>query len=408
MSNVVAGQLDIGHWSFTILEPHALKKIDFLLLAAVVLLSLWGCLTIYSAKDYREPTATQAGRARFVASGNTAEATFPPASSFAKKQAVWLVVGLCLMAGLMRVDYHLWGMASRWIYLANVLFLLLVLVVGREVKGAQRWIFLGPVQLQPSEFAKVAIILTLAVFLHKNYERIHQPKTVLWGGAHILLPWLLIFKQPDLGTSLTFIAIWFGMMFVAGARWWHLGTVLLCGILLFAIAWKMDVIKPYQKSRLTAFLNAEAVANKEGYHITQAQIAIGAGGLHGQGLFRGSQNRLNFIPEDYTDFIFPVVAEEWGFVGSVVLLCLYFVVLWRGLTLMRESESVYGSLVAGGIFSLLAFHIFVNVGMTLRLTPITGVPLPFFSYGGSAMLTFLIAVGILESIAIRRQRMMFR
>jgi rod shape determining protein RodA len=170
----------------------------------------------------------------------------------------------------------------------------------------------------------------------------------------------------------------------------------------------MDVIKPYQKSRLTAFLNAEAVANKEGYHITQAQIAIGAGGLHGQGLFRGSQNRLNFIPEDYTDFIFPVVAEEWGFVGSVVLLCLYFVVLWRGLTLMRESESVYGSLVAGGIFSLLAFHIFVNVGMTLRLTPITGVPLPFFSYGGSAMLTFLIAVGILESIAIRRQRMMFR
>ncbi len=389
------------------LETSVLKKIDFLLLAAVVLLSGWGCLTIYSAKDYREPTKP-AARAQFTATGGAAEADAPPTTGFAKKQAVWLGVGLCLMVGLMRVDYHLWGMASRWIYLVNFLMLVIVLLVGREVKGAQRWIFLGPIQLQPSEFAKVAIILTLAAYLHKNYERIHHPKTVLWGGLHVLVPWLLIFKQPDLGTSLTFITIWFGMMFVAGARLWHLGAVMLCGVLLFAVAWKTDVIKPYQKERLTAFLSKEVATDKEGYHITQAQIAIGSGGLSGQGLFRGSQNRLNFIPEDHTDFIFPVVAEEWGLVGSVALLCLYCLMLWRSLTLMLTAESLYGALVAGGIFAMFAFHVFVNVGMTLKLMPITGVPLPFFSYGGSHMLAFLMAIGILESVAMRRQGMTFR
>ncbi|MCS6862130.1 MAG: rod shape-determining protein RodA, partial [Abditibacteriales bacterium] len=298
--------------------------------------------------------------------------------------------------------------ASRWIYLVNVLMLVLVLLVGREVKGAQRWIFLGPIQLQPSEFAKVALILTLAAYLHKNYDRIRQPKTVLWGGLHIIVPWLLVFKQPDLGTSLTFIAIWFGMMFVAGARLWHLGAAMLCGVLLFIVAWKTDVIKPYQKERLTAFLSKEVAPDKEGYHITQAQIAIGAGGLSGQGLFHGSQNRLNFIPEDHTDFIFPVVAEEWGFIGAMLLLCLYLVVLWRGLTIMLTGESLYGVLIAGGIVALLAFHILVNVGMTLKLMPITGVPLPFFSYGGSHLLTFFMAIGILESVAMRRRGMTFR
>lgn len=389
------------------MEASALKKIDFLLLAAVVLLSGWGCLTIYSAKDYREPTK-MAARAPFTAAGGAAEADAPPATSFAKKQAVFLIVGLCLMAGLMRVDYHLWGMASRWIYLVNFLMLLIVLLVGREVQGAQRWIFLGPIQLQPSEFAKIAIILTLAAYLHKNYERIRHLKTVVWGLLHIAGPWLLIFKQPDLGTSLTFIAIWFGMMFVAGARLGHLGAVMLCGVLLFAVAWKTDVIKPYQKERLTAFLSKDVATDKEGYHITQAQIAIGAGGLSGQGLFRGSQNRLNFIPEDHTDFIFPVVAEEWGLMGAVALLCLYCWMLWRTLTIMLTAESLYGALIAGGIFTLLAFHVLVNVGMTLKLMPITGVPLPFFSYGGSHLLTFLMAIGILESVAMRRQGMTFQ
>lgn len=388
------------------METSALKKIDFLLLAVVVLLSGWGCLTIYSAKDYREPTK-QVARAPFTAAGG-AGVDAPPASSFAKRQAAFLLIGLGLMVGLMRVDYHLWGMASRWIYLVNFLMLVIVLLVGREVKGAQRWIFLGPIQLQPSEFAKVAIVLTLAAYLHKNQERIRHPKTVLWGGLHVLVPWLLVFKQPDLGTSLTLLAIWFGMMFVAGARLWHLGAVMLCGVLLFVVAWKTGIIKPYQKERLTAFLSQDVAPDKEGYHITQAQIAIGAGGLSGQGLFHGSQNRLNFIPEDHTDFIFPVVAEEWGLMGSAALLCLYCLMLWRILTLMLTAESLYGVLVAGGLFAMLAFHVFVNVGMTLKLMPITGVPLPFFSYGGSHLLTFLIAIGILESVAMRRQGMTFR
>ncbi len=392
------------------------RDLDWLLLALVLALSTWGCFTIFSATRPREDAAARVTST--VTSGAAVNATSgTPAAPVAAqsgilKQVIWILLGLCAIGLLASVDYQFLMHLQFWIYTSSLALLALLLVLPRSIaptiNGAKSWIVLGPLgSLQPSELSKAAVIVTLAAFLCRRQERISEFKTLFWSLLYVSPLLLLILKQPDFGTMLTVLAIWFGMLFFGGARLWHLGLVALVGVMLFGAAWKMDVLKPHQKARLSVFLdtNPSTRSGKEsGYHIKQSQIAIGAGQITGQGWQRGLQNRAGYVPEKTTDFIFAVVAEEWGFMGGATLLFLYLMLLFRSAMLAMTTDNYFGVLIAGGFTSLIAFHTVVNLGMTMRVMPITGVPLPFFSYGGSSYLTFAACIGLLQSIALRRKR----
>jgi rod shape determining protein RodA len=222
------------------------------------------------------------------------------------------------------------------------------------------------------------------------------------------IPMVLILKQPDLGTSLVLMSIWFGMLYIAGARVKHLALILAVGALMAFVAWHVPgVLKDYQKARLTSFINPEADPRGSGYHIKQSRIAIGSGQFTGKGLFKGTQSQLRFIPEQHTDFIFTIVGEEIGFLGSSILMLLYFGLMWRGASILSETEDYLGRLIAAGILSMFLFHILVNLGMTMGIMPVTGVPLPLFSYGGSNMLANLTAIGLLMGIYVKRHKIAF-
>jgi rod shape determining protein RodA len=330
-----------------------------------------------------------------------------------RKQLVGVVLGVALALFLARSDYELLlKRYAHYLYPLNIFLLLVVLshFGGHAAKGASRWIKLGPVELQPSEFAKVILIGTLALYLTRHSETITEWRTVLKSLVHIGVPMLLIAKQPDLGTALVLLAIWFGMLAIAGARPQHLLAVLLGGVLLFAGLWHFNpghVLKDYQKNRLEVFLNPSADPRDTGYHLRQSQIAIGAGGMGGEGYLQGTQSNGKFIPEQHTDFIWTVVGEEGGFVVCLLLLFLYLVLLERGVAVMADCDDLLGRLLAAGVLSMLTFHVVVNVGMTMGIMPVVGVPLPFFSYGLSSLLVNLAAVGLLLSVAARKHRVMF-
>lgn len=361
------------------------RNLDWLMLALVLMLSVWGCFTIYSATL---PTSDGASIAQT-----------------ATRQLIWIVLGTALMLALALSNYQWLMHLQLGLYVANLGLLGLVLVIGREVNGAKSWIPLGPFAVEPSEFCKFAFIVFLAAFLCRRQERIRELPTVLWSLAYIAPPLLLVLKQPDLGTSLAIFAIWFGMMFFGGARLLHVGAVLGVFLTLFGAAWQLNLLKPHMKERLAVFLESNPSRNgrDEGYQIKQSQVAIGSGQITGQGYTRGMQNRSKHVPENSTDFIFTVVAEELGFVGGGLLILGYFLLLWRSAAVALSTENFFGVLIAGGFTSLLAYHTIVNLGMTMRVMPITGVPLPFFSYGGSAYLSFSLCVGLLQSIALRRK-----
>jgi rod shape determining protein RodA len=297
------------------------------------------------------------------------------------------------------------------LYLANIFLLFAVLAlpsaIAPVVNGSKSWNRLGPLALQPAEFCKFALIVSLAAFLARRQERIREFPTLLWSLAYIAVPLFLILKQPDFGSMLAVLMIWFGMMYFGGARLWHLGLVVMVGVLAFGAMWQTGKLKPHQKARLAVFLvsNPSSQMDKEaGYQIKQSQIAIGSGQITGQGYGRGMQNRSGYVPENSTDFIFTVVAEEMGFAGAALLLGLYFVLLVRSASVATSTDNYFGVLIAGGFTALLAFHTVENLGMTMRVMPITGVPLPFFSYGGSSFLAFSLCAGLLQSIAMRRKR----
>ncbi|MCJ7751164.1 MAG: rod shape-determining protein RodA, partial [Armatimonadetes bacterium] len=284
----------------------------------------------------------------------------------------------------------------------------------------------GSFRLQPSEFAKIAVILSLAAFLSRRMDAIGELRGVLPSLLVPAGPVLLVLVQPDFGTALVMIAIWFGAVYLAGAKARHLGAVFAAGLALFALMWNLDrlpldrmgpkplavvvekvALKDYQKRRLTIFLNPQADPLGAGYHIIQSRVAIGAGKVFGRGLFRGTQSRLRFIPERHTDFIFSVVGEELGLVGASVMLFLYLFVFWRGLRIALRARDSLGSLLAAGAISMLIFHTVVNIGMSVNVMPITGLPLPFVSYGGSNLLASFIAFGLLQNVHMRRDRIIF-
>jgi rod shape determining protein RodA len=328
-------------------------------------------------------------------------ATYQWSPAVFRRQVMWLTVGAAGAIALAAIPPRVWLRFYKLLYALNVLMLLGVLAFGAERKGAQRWLELpGGFQLQPSEFAKLLLVLTLAAWLARNGAAIRTPTGFMLSALHLAVPALLVFKQPDLGTSLVFAAVWFAMVYLAGARARWLWLTVVAGALGFAGLWHFDILRDYQKARLVSFLDPEADPKQSGYHILQARIAVGSGQLAGKGYLHGTQKNLRYIPEQHTDFIFVVVAEELGFVGSVGLLGLFGAFLYAVWRIMVNTRNEYHRLLAGGILTLFTFHLLTNVGMTIGLFPVVGIPLPFISYGGSMLITALAAVGLLLAIRL--------
>ncbi len=325
---------------------------------------------------------------------------------FVEKQSGFLVGITVLVSYLMRYDYRKLFRWTPLLYLFNIAALAAVMVVGTSALGAQRWIQLGPISVQPSEFAKLLYLICLARFLCWKKIRVDTWRGLIAVGSFLALPIALVFLQPDLGTSLVFGAITLGMTAMAGLRWTHLRNLLGVFFASSPLVW-FFLLKEYQKNRILVLFNPDLDPFNAGYHVIQSKIAIGSGGLIGKGLFGGTQSQLNFLPENHTDFIFAVLGEETGWVGAILLLLLYFILLYRGLQIARTTKDMFGRYIAVGIVSMWLFQIFVNIGMTVGLMPVTGIPLPFLSYGVSALTVNLCSVGLLLNIYQQRKEMLF-
>lgn len=344
---------------------------------------------------------------------------------YVETQAVWILTGIVIAVVLAVIDYTKWQHFRWWIYGFNLLLLLAVIFFGDTAKGATRWIYFTPsIGIQPSEFAKIFMILTFADFLVKRKGRLNNVRDFIQPFLFVLVPMLLIFKQPDLGTTLVFVAIFIGMMFVAGANPYKFGGLLGGGAVIVGIAlwlhfsqdlpvwlqWAQGLPLPlqdYQLNRLVIFMDPAADQTGDGWHILQSLWAIGSGGLWGKGYRAGTQGQLNFLPEHHTDFVFSVVGEEFGFIGTITLLFLFLIFLLRGVYIALRARDMYGMLISTGIVSMFTFHILVNVGMTSGIMPVTGIPLPLISAGGSAMWSNMAAIGLLLSVNLRHRRLMF-
>lgn len=345
------------------------------------------------------------------------------------KQLIWYGIGVGCAATLCLIDYQALARWALIVYWINIVFLILVLIVGTKIFGARRWINLGVFQFQPSEFAKLSFILAQAHFLSRSVEELRSPRTFLKTLGLTVLPFVLILKEPDLGSALVFFPVGLVMMFVAGIPIRYLarflaGVAVLISLLLVDIlfappSWQIK-LEDYQRHRLLVYFGKDFAApnaspadrqrarelqNKKSYNVKQALISVGSGGLTGKGWRRGTQNALGYLPRAvaHNDFIFSVIAEEKGFVGSVVVLTLYGIVLFSGLRIAGQARDRLGRLLAVGIVALIFSHVFINIGMNIRLMPVTGIPLPLLSYGGSSVLCSLMAAGLLQNIQIHRK-----
>ncbi len=320
------------------------------------------------------------------------------------KQVLYLMLGVGIMIGLSFVDYRTWQRWAPALYAINLLLLLFILRGGHSAMGAQRWISLGPLgTFQPSEPAKLVIAIALAAVLCRGtYENLQD----LWKPLlTVAIPALVILKQPDLGTSLVLLAILTVELFFALPKLGDFGIYAAAMLVVAAGAIGTNaVLKPFQRARLFVFLNPKADPQGTGYNLDQSKIAVGNGEWFGRGLYHGTQTQLNFVPEHSRDFIFTVLAEEWGFAGAALLLTLYAAVLYGGIRTMLAARDRFGFLLSAGLVGMLFFHVLVNVGMTIGIMPITGIPLPFVSYGGSALLTDFAAIGILLNVYSQRDR----
>ncbi|HEY8466450.1 MAG TPA: rod shape-determining protein RodA [Solirubrobacterales bacterium] len=329
-------------------------------------------------------------------------------NELAIRQAIYAVVGLALMFAIAQVDYSRFRELRVGVYTAMIGLIVLVLIVGEATRGARSWIELPFFTFQPSELGKVMLIVALAAMVIDRMPNASERKRtakVLLAGA---VPTALVFLQPDLGSAFVYVAITLTVLFVAGTRWQHLaaigaaGTAIALVVLVLAPAVGHPILKPYQQDRLTAFLSPSADPADSTYQIRQSQIAVGAGGKTGRG-DNATQTRQGFLPERHNDFIFATVGERYGFVGAAFLLSLYALLIWRALRIMTLSKNLYGAIIAGAIAGMLLFHVFVNVGMNIGIAPITGIPLPLVSAGGSSVIATLIAIGLLQSIYVQSQ-----
>ena len=367
---------------------------DWLLLAATVALAVVGVFFIFSASG-AGAQELPLYRQRFF------------------RQIVWCLAGAGAAALFCMVDY---GKVARWsrvIYWGSIASLVAVLVIGVVHKGGQRWINAGSFDLQPSEFAKLAFIFLMADYLSRPPEELRNPRVFFAALGYTALPFVLIWKEPDLGSALAFLSICLAAMFVAGVPNRFLGRlagvvgplVVLAVLAALYASPRVTIVKSYQKDRLRSFFGLNEKKDPANYNVTQSLIAVGSGGLFGKGWRQGTQHELGYLPSAGApnDFIFAVIAEEEGFVGSVMILALYSVLLLSGIKVASQARDRLGQLLAVGVVTLLFSHVFINIGMNIRLMPVTGIPLPLLSYGGSSVVCSLIAIGILHNVHIYRK-----
>ncbi len=353
-----------------------LRELNWGMVALIVLISLSGILLLYSAGGKSWQPWAWPQLARFC-------------------------VGLCLMIALALTDIRVWMRLAYPIYAAVLALLIAVEVMGHIGMGAQRWINFGFVVIQPSELMKIALVLSLAKYFHTlSMEDIGHPLKLLPPLLMVVLPVGLVLMQPNLGTALLLTLAGGAIFFAAGVRWWKFVIVIALAAAILPFAW--EHLHDYQKARLMTFMNPGADPLGHGYNIIQSKIAMGSGGLFGRGFGQGTQSQLQFLPEKHTDFIFVVLAEEFGMFGALALLALYFLLIGYGFIISLTTHNQFGRLTAFGLSMTLFLYVFVNVAMISGLIPVVGIPLPLVSYGGTAMLTLLIGCGILLSISIHR------
>lgn len=365
------------------LKMKSFKKFDFVLLITVLLLCIYGIIMIRSATLSYE------------------------SSRYVVVQTLATVLGFIGILIIVLMDYQLIGKLYIPIYAVSIVLLLAVLVfgTGEEQWGADSWLYIGSFGFQPAEICKVGIIIFLAKYIDKNKNSINEPFTLLKVLALAGFPILLIALQPDLGTAVVFVFFVVVMLFAAGLDWKYFGYACLAGIISLPVLWLN--LKPYQKERILSFINPEKDLSNTGYQAMQSKIAIGSGKIFGRGLFKGVQTQYNYIPEKQTDFIFAVVGEELGLIGGLTLILLYFILLYRLIKIAKNSQDKFGSLMIIGFVAMFLVHIWENIGMTIGLMPITGIPLPFMSYGGTFQLINLLCIGIALSVSVHKEGLNF-
>jgi len=362
------------------------RPFDFVLLAAAVALTAYGLVLIYSGT-----LNTSGGALEEVVRGPVG------------RQAAFALVGIALCLVISRFDYRFLAQGSAGLYIGLIAALLFVLTIGAQEYGSRRWIEIGDTRVQPSEIGKVIVILALAKYLSDNSERVKDLRVFFTSFAIALVPALLVFAEPDLGSASIFILIWLGMVIMAGADMRHvLGTIgMFVALAPFAL---IIVVTDYQRERVSVFLDPARDALGAGFNILQAEISVGSGGLWGKGLTHGTQTQLDYLRTQTTDYVFSVLGEELGFVGAMALFALFIVLLFRGLRAAAISQDIFGRMLAVGIVIFILFQAFINIGVNIRLFPVTGIPLPFISQGGSSLITVFIAVGLLESVIVRHRQ----
>jgi rod shape determining protein RodA len=362
------------------LDRRLLQNFDWILFVLVLIISGVGLLNIYSAgfslTDLRQ-------------------------TPLYIKQLQWILIGIAGMAFAFFIDYRFLSRHAYIFYGISIILLIVVYAAGYATRGSQRWIAVGGFTLQPSELVKLTIILALAKYFDRHqFGRRYHLTDLFIPFLIVLVPFLLILKQPDLGTGLILLILFLTIVFYVGLDWKSLLIAAAGGLFLTPIGWYF--LRDYQRERILTFFSPERDPLGSGYHIIQSMIAVGSGGIFGKGFLKGSQTQLKFLPEQQTDFVFSVFAEEWGFLGGIVLLFMFFFLILWGLKIMTHSKDYIGALIALGITMLIFWEVFINIGMVLGILPVVGIPLPFFSYGGSSMVVLMTAVGLLMNISVRR------
>lgn len=367
-----------------LVDKKLIKNIDLGIVISVTLLVVAGIIAIASATGV----------------------SYGGSLGYVKTQIAAFILGIIGIVFVLLIDYNTFGEMEKVIYIINILLLVAVLVFGKEVKGAKSWIVLGSIRFQPSEIVKIGFILTFAKQLEKREGTLDTIKGILPLILYIIPILGLILKQPDFGTALVFIFFSFFMLYAAGMNYKFIFGMGALGILSFPVLW-FYYFKPFQKHRIMVFFNPELDPLGKGYHVIQSKIAIGSGQFLGKGLFKGTQNNLGFIPERHTDFIFSVIGEELGLLGSIVIILLFFWLIMRCMYIAKISKDSYGKYICVGVMAMFLFHILENIGMTIGIMPVTGIPLPFISAGGSSLLTNMISIGLVLNVGMRRQIIRF-
>ncbi len=362
-----------------IFDKRLYRDFDRIILFAALSVFTLGLIILYSATEAKN---------------------LPFQEGYVLRQINWMIIGMFFLIMLVNISYQNIVDISYVVYIINIALLVFVLIIGHVRLGAQRWFSIGSFTFQPSEFIKLSLIIVLANYVGTKKEAMVEFKSLFIPLILLAIPFGLVLIQPDLGTALLLIPIFFAILFVGGANPKHLIALILMGLAALPLFW--NFLHDYQKQRLLVFINPNIDPLGAGYTIIQSKIAIGSGGILGKGWLSGTQNQLNFLPERHTDFIFSVIGEEWGLIGTIGVLLVYFLIVKRAFNIASLTSDIYGKLIATGISVMLALQVLINIGMTIGLMPVVGIPLPLISYGGSSLLATFIAIALLLNVGMRR------